>query len=188
MSVKSFVLFLFAAAAFAQRPVPNPIVPPELRRFLELTDAQVQAITRANGQYLEYAADKSLRMAQVQREIFQETEREVLDQGALGIRYAEMEAIRRDLEDRQKRLREQIGALLTDPQKAKVKVLSDARALQPLITGAECANILAPLADARLIIPVLSTEPLPAFPNPGNFLRFGCLSFAGPPGPLSSEP
>ncbi len=180
MRTRVFLVLAFVLAADAQRPV--ALFPPEIRAFLTLTDAQVQAISRANSDYAEYSAQKSARMAQVQREIDEETRKDVLDPGAIGVRYAELEAIRRDLDDQLQRTREKVAAQLTDPQKAKLKTLDDARKLQPVIRDAECTNLLAPLPP--VLVGVISPNPFPAnfIPVPIGANRFGCLTFA--PGPI----
>jgi hypothetical protein len=124
---------------------PIPIFPEELRQFLDLKNDQVAAIVRLNGEYTELAGRQQLRTFQVQAEISEELRKETLDPGAIGIRYAEIEAIRRDLEAQLKKTRQQAQAQLTDAQKAKVKVLEDARKLQTMIGQAECTNLLDPL-------------------------------------------
>jgi hypothetical protein len=181
MYTRILLALSLVSAAFAQRPV--QLFPPELRAFLSLSDAQVQAISRTNSDYAEYSVQKSIRMAQVQREIDDETRKDVLDPGALGVRYAELEAIRRDLDDQLQRTREKIAAQLTDPQKARLKTLDDARKLQPVIRDAECANLLAPLPP--VLVGVISPNPFPAniIPLPIGSSRAGCLTFS-PGGPV----
>ena len=180
MRTRMFLVLALVPAAFAQRPV--QLFPPEIRAFLSLTDAQVQAISRANSDYAEFSAQKSIRMAQVQREIGEETRKDVLDPGALGVRYAELEAIRRDLDDQLQRTREKIAAQLTDPQKVRLKTLDDARKLQPVIRDAECTNLLAPLPP--VLVGVIGPNPFPAniIPVPIGFPSTGCLTFV--PGPI----
>ena len=183
--MKTAILFLVtAAAALAQMPRPIALFPPELKAYLALTDAQTQAITRANSDYLEYGAQKSARMIQVQREIAAETSKEVLDAGALGVRYAELEAIRRDLADQLQRTREKVVAQLTDAQKVKLRSLEDARKLEGVIREAECTNLLAPLpavivGDISPLPPVTTVAPILGGILP---VRTGCLSFS--PGPI----
>ncbi len=63
---------------------------------------------------------------------------------ALGVRYAELEGIRRELQDALAVVRSKIADILTAAQKAKVKNLDDARNLQPLIADALCENMLVP--------------------------------------------
>ena len=160
----SLLLLTFVCASFAQLPGPiRPSVPPGLRDYLQLTNEQVVNIGRLNAEYLQFSVQKQLRMAQVRREIIEWTNASPIEPMQLGIRYAEVEAIRRDLEDEQKRLQQKVFAVLNDVQKARVKVLEDASKLEPRINEAICANILAEPAPQRGIIggilPALTIEP-----------------------------
>jgi predicted DNA-binding protein (UPF0251 family) len=180
-----------AAAALGQSPRPIALFPPELKAYLGLTDAQTEAISRANSDYVEYGAQKSARMIQVQQEIAAETAKEVLDPGALGVRYAELEAIRRDLADQLQRTREKATAQLTEAQKTKLRTLDEARKLQGVIREAECTNLLAPLP--ALITGVISPVPPVArrlAPIAGGILPFpaGCLTFSPGPVGLPAQP
>lgn len=129
--------FLLLSAARGQlRPIPT------LQQYLELADSQVQAILRNNDDYNHYAQEKQRRMAQVQREIAEETAKEWLDSAALGIRYAEIEVHCRQLkEEAEKILRNNLD-VLNDAQKAKLKVLEEAMKLMPAISEAEWTNLL----------------------------------------------
>ena len=181
MSVRLPLFFLIASTAFAQTVVVDPQA--NISQFLALTDVQAQAISRANRDYSEYAAQKSARMAQVQRDIAQETAKDVLDPGGLGVRYAELEAIRRDLDDQLQRTREKVAAQLTDSQKAKLSTLDDARKLQPLISQAECNNLLlpAPMVFTGGLSGVMIRDPVPSG-------AFRCLSLVPGPGILPAQP
>lgn len=140
------IIFLLALTAAAQPPF---ILPPEridpyfqLREYLQLTNDQFARIQRNNNEYYEWANSKQQRIAQVQEEITIETAREVLVAGALGIRYAEIEGIRRHITERRKELHKLNQAVLTDAQKTKFKTIEDALKLDPVITGARAANLL----------------------------------------------
>jgi len=134
--------FLFSSVCFAQAPIAT--FPPALRQYLELSSTQVENIVRLNNDHRQDVSQKTRRSLQVQVEIRDETNREVLDPMALGIRYAELEAIRRDLNDQLKGLRTKVRAVLNDAQRAKLKALEDASKLQPLISEALCENLLDP--------------------------------------------
>src|SRR6266852_910002 len=90
--------------------------PPELKQYLALSDDQVTKISTLNAQLSSFRATKFQRQIQVQSEIAEWTAKEVLDSQALGIRYAELEAIRRELNDQQKTTASQIQTLLTVEQ------------------------------------------------------------------------
>ncbi len=155
------IFFLLALGAFAQPPV--IITPPDrfdvyrqMREYLQLTNAQFETILRNNNEFNQWVSGKQRRMAQVQEEIGVETAREVLVAGALGIRYAEVEGIRRHIAERRKELYTLNQAVLTDAQKVKFKVLEDTLKLDPVIAGARAANLL-PTEDcfAGLVDPLL---------------------------------
>jgi len=160
------IFFLLALGAFAQPPV--IVTPPDrfdvyrqMREYLQLTDAQFETILRNNNEFNQWAGGKQRRMAQVQDEIAVETAREVLVAGALGIRYAEVEGIRRHIAERRKELYTLNQAVLTDAQKVKFKVLEDTMKLDPVITGARAANLL-PEQDNCVIFGDLARVTIPA--------------------------
>src|SRR6266852_5223203 len=91
------LLLCVAAPALAQPPFPVFRFPQPLKDYLGLSDAQVDSINRLNGDYNSFVFQKTTRMAQVQREIGDVTNADPIDPMAIGLRYAEIEAIRRDL-------------------------------------------------------------------------------------------
>src|SRR3954453_4634177 len=119
---------------------------PQLKAYLALTDAQISQIGQNLTQYSQLANQRQQRMFQVQGEIQQETAKSRLDPMALGMRYAEIEAICRNVKDEGVAAQNRILALLTDAQKAKVKILHDPYSLWPIIAEAQNAGVLAPPA------------------------------------------
>jgi len=117
-------------------------VPAELVQFLELRPEQKSAIESANAEHREFISTKQLRLLQVTREINEELDRPALDPDALGVRYAEVEAMCRDIDDRGKRLRRNNVASLTDAQRAKLKMLEDALRLAGLILDARAGRLV----------------------------------------------
>lgn len=141
-------LVLFAGVVSAQ-PIPVPYSPlAQVREFLQLTDSQVQSILANNDEYDRFASEEQSRIAQVQREIVEETAKSPLDPNALGIRYAEIETICREMTDRAKEFRAKNLDVLNDAQKAKVKVLEDAIKLAPVISEAGFANLAGDIVSA----------------------------------------
>ena len=139
----------------AAQPVPDNVIPvvrpglsPALRQYLELTQEQVEAIGRLNQQLQRFEADKARRMVQVQVEIGQETSRTPLDPMALGLRYVELEAIRRETEAESKRVAEAIQSVLTPAQKNKIGALQEALRLQSLACDALNSKLLSVTAPA----------------------------------------
>ncbi|MFB3826995.1 MAG: hypothetical protein ACE15B_09505 [Bryobacteraceae bacterium] len=127
-----------------QGPGQGLLFPAALRDHLGLTAAQVQSLNRVNLEYNRFVVEKQFRMAQVQREINEETQRQQLDAMALGLRYVEQESIRRELRDRLEKTRRDAVAVLNDAQRAKLKILEDAMKLRQLIEQAQCENLLVP--------------------------------------------
>ena len=122
-----------------------------LRTFLQLTDAQVRDLNRINREFGEWQMSRIVRQAEVRSEIVIEERKSPLDPMALGLRYAELESTRREVEDESGRVKVRVQALLTAPQKEKTKELERARALLPLISEADCINLLTPPAEFNVI-------------------------------------
>lgn len=85
-------------------------------------------------------------MFQVQSEIGDETAKSPLDPAGLGIRYAEIETICRNVRDEGVSVQTRNLTLLTDAQKVKLKALDDAYKLLPVINEAQNAGLLSPPA------------------------------------------
>lgn len=142
--------------------IPNisgPPVSPTLERYLELTQAQVTQINRLNNEFRQFQAEKLIRTSQVQRELGVEMRRETLDPMAIGLRYVELEAIRREMESEQRRTREAIQETFTPAQRNRLAALQEAlrqwglaceavqHNLMPQpegVTGPSCAPIYPP--------------------------------------------
>jgi hypothetical protein len=151
-------VLLLIAPAFAQMPV--SFFPTQLKDYLGLTDALAASITKLNSDYTSFNMQKQSRIAQVQRELVVETAKDQLDPMALGLRYVELETIRRELNDQLKKTRTAAVALLNDAQKLKLKALEDAMKLQPTITQAQCENLLDQMPFPGNIIPASRITPV----------------------------
>ncbi len=169
---------LLALPVLAQGPVPQPPIRlwPELVKFLELTPQQVLDLGRLEAEWQRFLAVKTRRVAQVEREIRDATLAETVDPLALGLRYAELEAICRECRDMDKRTMERARGLLTPAQLQRLASLEQAWRLLPVIAEADAAHLIeAPLAAANLVNSVLPSsrrypgcrfdQPLPA-PGP----------------------
>ena len=142
-------LFLVVPALFSQ--IPGGVIggiispfPPQLKQYLELTDEQVASILRLNTSSQTFQLDKLRRSGQVQFELSQEMAKPTLDPMALGVRYVELEAIRREIEANQNKTAADIQNVLTAPQKTKVQALQQAMQLQSVICEAQSVNVLMP--------------------------------------------
>ena len=85
---------------------------------------------------------KQSRIQQVQTEIAQETVKQNLDPMALGVRYTEIELICRDIRQQVPVYLKKNTDVLTDSQKAKLKVLEEAVKLAPVISEAQNGNLI----------------------------------------------
>lgn len=126
--------------------LPFPLFSPELQKYLDLSNTQVDAIRRANLDLTAFNARKQFRMAQVQAEIMEWTAKDPVDAIQLGARYAELEVIRREIAEEQTKTVPKVRGTLSAAQLAKLKLLEDAVKLQPLINDAVCENLMSPAA------------------------------------------
>ena len=135
------LLILFSLeAGFAQGTF-SPF-PETLKNYLELTDQQVSQIVAKNQQLDEYRSAKMQRHFEVQLEIAQETRRTMLDPMAIGLRYLELETIRREIEAESRKITTEIQALLTPAQKAKLSMLEEVLRQQNTACAAMSWNLM----------------------------------------------
>src|SRR5512140_1720984 len=129
--MKKLLLFvcLGAMTVFAQGQgpgqgtiVPFPMFSPELQKYLDLSNTQVDAIRKANMDLTTLTARKQFRMSQVQAEIMEWTARDPVDAMQLGVRYAELEVLRREIGDEQTKTVAKVRGTLNAAQLAKLKL------------------------------------------------------------------
>src|SRR5712692_6025186 len=119
--------FLFSASAvLPQTIIPQPRLPPsvfpgDLQQYLSLTGTQIAAIMQMTADYNQAASTKQQRIWQLQSEIADLDRQDPLDPMAIGVRYAEIESIRRDLANQLTALRGKLQISLTDAQQARLK-------------------------------------------------------------------
>jgi hypothetical protein len=118
--------------------------PNDLKLYLNLRDSEVSAIQQATTRYNQLAAFKQLRLIEVRNEIAAETRKTQPDALTLGVEYAEIESIRRELATQLVALRDQLRASLGRAQRDKLSALADARNLLPIIYDAQCENLIDP--------------------------------------------
>lgn len=194
---------LVAAVMFSSQG-PNPGTPEPgvapgvsaaLKLFLGLTGAQVNFIREKNLEFERFLASKHSRLEQVRAEIAAETRKAALDPLALGLRYVEVEQIRREIAAAEERLRGQLRSALTAEQLGKLASLEQARELLPVWREAAAFRLviaspapppgrpsLAPSADGQgvegritdsrgrpiagaLVVPKSLDEPSPPIPE-----------------------
>ena len=157
------LLLAQCAALWAQAPPLPPIrdllFPQQVKQYVGLTDEQVARIVRLNAGLAQFQALKAARQIQVRIEIAQETRRDALDATALGLRYLELEVIRREVEAEQRKVVAAVQALLTEPQKTKVAALRQVLADYGTACAAVAANVV-PAPDPQGVTAVrVSTDP-----------------------------
>lgn len=141
-------IILGAAVLMAQAPNPGTpessvSLPPALRLFLGLTDGQVRLIHDKNLEFNGLVAEKRRRLDQLRAEIAEETRKEALDPSALGLRYAEIEQIRREISAAEQRLRNELRNALTSEQLSKLAALEQVRELLPVYREAAALHLVA---------------------------------------------
>ncbi|MCZ2078565.1 MAG: hypothetical protein LC130_26665 [Bryobacterales bacterium] len=122
----------------------------QVKGFLQLSDGQLQTILTNNDEYNRWASEKQTRIRQVQTEIAEETGKSPLDPNALGVRYAEVETICREMKEKANEYRTRNLEVLSQDQKTKLNVLEDAIKLAPLISQAQSGNLIGGTSYAPL--------------------------------------
>lgn len=143
-----FIPLLLAGCAWSQG---NPFYYQPLQNvkgFLQLSDSQVQSILANNDEYNQWASQKQTRIRQVQSELAEQTAASPLDPLALGVRYAEIEAICREMTGRANEYRDKNLAGFTPDQQTKLKALEEAMKLAPVISEAQYGNLLGTFTTA----------------------------------------
>lgn len=124
-------------------PESNVQVPSALRLFLGLTDSQARLISEKNLEFRRFVAEKQPRLEQLRAQIAEETRKEALDPASLGLRYVEIERIRREISAAEERLRNELRSALSGEQLSKLAVLEQVRDLLPLYREAAGWHLVA---------------------------------------------
>lgn len=98
-------------------------VPPDLAVYLGLSSAQLEAIRGALRGYRDFVASRRARVAEVNQEIEAEMARPAPSSSELGTRYWEIEAHRRQIEEREASLLRTTPELLNAEQRARLSSL-----------------------------------------------------------------
>lgn len=135
-----------------------------IAQFLDLTNTQIHEPQDVRQRL--YSGDEFSRMQDVWSEIRIETGRKVLDSLALGLRYAEIESLRRKHFERERRATEESEALLTAAQRVKLETLKEVIRLRPTVEEARTTNLLARRCVETFYFfrhswPASETRPLP---------------------------
>lgn len=115
---------------------------PEITNYLALTEEQRDQIDAQNADFSQWQLSKYHRIFEVSTEIDQETGKSPLNPPALGVRYAELEAIHRQFDERTAQAAAANLAVLTDEQRSKMAVLTTGIRLLPIAVQAQRAGLI----------------------------------------------
>ena len=118
-----------------------------LEVFLLLTSAQNDEMDRNEALLTSWQLPKYERQNAVAIEISGEKAKDSIDSIALGLRYAEIETIRREIAEREAATLAANRQLLTETQRSRLRTLAEASSLLPTIREAECRRLLAATAN-----------------------------------------
>lgn len=135
---------LLAQTSPPGQPMPGPALPPTLVQYLELTPEQVRLIVQKNAEFQRFVTEKNRRATQVRSEIAAETRKQTLDPMALGLRYMELELIRREINAAEDNLRAELRKALTAQQVNRLAALEAAMELVPLYNQAGAVRLVPP--------------------------------------------
>jgi hypothetical protein len=137
----------------AQRVIPALVTPvatdigSDLVAYLDLTLTQLEQLRSNLRSYWEFLAGRRARMNEVNQELQSEFAEQLPQAFALGERYSEIEAHRRQIAAREASLRRTNRALLTTEQIRRLQGLRSAGLFPTLSLSAEQMNLLPPRRD-----------------------------------------
>ncbi|MDQ6665239.1 MAG: hypothetical protein M3Z23_12695 [Acidobacteriota bacterium] len=132
------LLYVFSTALMGQT---------TLRQYLSLSDQQASAIVSLNIEFQRYDSGKQQRVNTVNSELADLYSQPPADVTVLGLRYVELESIRRDIAAHATTLRSQVDAVLTPTQLPLLQTLRNDAQLQALLNDAQCAFLIAAPAN-----------------------------------------
>jgi len=131
-----------AGMLMAQLPVPPGV--DALKNYLNLQDAQIQALQQLRQQEIQATQALFAELVGKQQSLREQLDRGSTDAAALGKLLLEIEAVRKRLVQSHETFRSQALGLLTVEQKTKLAALEEARKLEPAIRQAEALGLLNP--------------------------------------------
>ena len=152
-AIKTLATAVLAATLFVvSLPAQMPGGPPpggeptftELKAYLTLTDAQVQALLTLRQREMEATRTFHEQMGAKQNALQQLLQSGSTDAAAVGRAMLEIEALRKQVEQTHKNYRDQALATLTADQRTKLAALEQAVRLQPVIGQAAGIGLLEP--------------------------------------------
>ena len=119
-----------------------------LKTFLGLSDTQVTALKQVRTDAFDQSKPNRQENAQKARDLRTEMAKTNPDSATVGRLMTELKQARSQSASTLSQIHDQSLAVLTDAQKAKLKALEDAAALQSAVREARMAGLLAPSADS----------------------------------------
>jgi hypothetical protein len=144
MRIAILWLALGVSVSMAQTILPIPLFPVQLKEYIGLSDDQINQIEAVRAQFASFQQVRLLRQYQLQAEIATEIAKTAPDPLALGVRYAEIESIRRALQTQQAATVTQTQAILNAGQRAKLIVLQQTLVLYSTACSAVDQNLINP--------------------------------------------
>ncbi len=111
--------------------------------YLELSTEQALALNRVNSAFLTFRAERDHRSTQLQREIDLEMQKPVMDPRQIGLRYRDLELIRREVAAELEQTYARSRAVLTAAQKEKLALLEQSLRLRETACDAVYQNLFA---------------------------------------------
>jgi len=156
----------------AQAPVPPGV--DALKSYLNLQDAQIQALQQLRQQKIQATQALFAELASKQQSLREQLDRGSTDAAALGKLLLEAESVRKRLIQTRDSYHNQALNVLTAEQKNKLASLEQARKLAPVIWQAQALGLLAPPEPGEMLGPGLrglgrGFGMMPGAPGPGRF-------------------
>ena len=146
MKIAIVAMTLLAVSAWAQPTAsPQPGIT-QLKAYLTLTDAQVQALQTIQSQLRTSTSALRQQIADKQTALSTNLAAGGASAAALGQLLLDVQALQKQISDAQAAAQPQAGAVLTPPQQTLLQALLAAAKLQPDIREAEMIGLIAPAA------------------------------------------
>ncbi|MBC7924159.1 MAG: hypothetical protein H7039_00730 [Bryobacteraceae bacterium] len=168
--MRKLCIALIAAVAVLPAQGIRNALPQDLTNYLELTETQVREVVQVNLELSRLTATRQSRSFEVQNEINVELQKADPDPMALGLRYRELESIRREINSQRDRTVTAVQSLLSAAQKQKLATLAEAMRIYGTACNALGWNFFTPVS---VVTGAILTQPLPVLPNIATFLLGG---------------
>lgn len=114
----------------------------DVTEYLSLAPYQIKTLNVINAEYYDWLVTQHPRVEQVEREITELNSVPEVDPLGLGVRYAELETIRRGIIEKLNLKRSRLAAVFTGSQNERLAVLSQALRLRSTVDSAVSADLI----------------------------------------------